>query len=93
MKQLQFLTESERGGNLANLSSLERLNLQETMRQLEAMEWIRRFKKKSLEEGRGEAHYWFQQVIADIAKKRGQKAADDLRQRMNRIKNETSRKS
>jgi len=93
MKQLQFLTESEKGGNLANLSSLERLNLQETMRQLEAMEWIRRFKKKSLEEGRGEAHYWFQQVIADIAKKRGQKAADDLRQRMNRIKNETSRKS
>jgi len=93
MKQLQFLTESEKGGNLANLSSLERLNLQETMRQSEAMEWIRRFKKKSLEEGRGEAHYWFQQVIADIAKKRGQKAADDLRQRMNRIKNETSRKS
>jgi len=93
MKQLQFLTESERGGNLANLSSLERLNLQETMRQSEAMEWIRRFKKKSLEEGRGEAHYWFEQVIADIAKKRGQPAADDLRQRMNRIKNETSRKS
>jgi hypothetical protein len=31
-------------------------------------------------------------VIADIAKKRGQQAADDLRQRMNRIKNETSSK-
>lgn len=48
--------------------------------------------KKSLEEGRGEAHYWFQQVIADIAKKRGQAAADELRKRMNRIKNETSSK-
>jgi hypothetical protein len=92
MKQLQFLTESEKGGNLASLSSLERLNLRETMRQSEAMEWIRRFKKKSLEEGRGEAHYWFQQVIADIAKKRGQAAADELRKRMNRIKNETSSK-
>ena len=93
MKQQQFLTELEKASNLANLSSSERLNLREIMRQTEAMEWIKRFKKKALEEGRGEAHYWFQQVIADIAKKRGQPAADDLRQRMNRIKNETSRKS
>jgi hypothetical protein len=87
MKQQQFLIESEKANNLAILSLQERLNLRETMRQSEAMEWIRRFKKKSLEEGRGEAHYWFQQVIADIAKKRGQAAADDLRKRMNDIKN------
>jgi hypothetical protein len=93
MKQTGFLIESEKANNLATLSSQERLNLRETMKQTEAMEWIRRFKKKALEEGRGEAHYWFQQVIADIAKKRGQQAADDLRQRMNRIKNETSSKS
>jgi hypothetical protein len=53
------------------------------MRQSEAMEWIKRFKKKALEEGRGEAQYWWQQTLADIAKKRGQAAADDLRQRMN----------
>lgn len=92
MKQTEFLTEPKKGNNLANLSLQERLNLREIMRQSEAMEWIRRFKKKALEEGRGEAHYWFQQVIADIAKKRGQAAADDLRKRMNRIKNETSSK-
>jgi len=92
MKQQEFLIEQEKANNLATLSLQERLNLRETMRQTEAMEWIRRFKKKALEEGRGEAHYWFQQVIADIAKKRGQQAAEDLRQRMNRIKNETSRK-
>ena len=92
MKQTEFLTELEKANNLATLSSQERLNLRETMRQSEAMEWIRRFKKKALEEGRGEAHYWFQQVIADIAKKRGQAAADELRKRMNRIKNETSSK-
>jgi hypothetical protein len=92
MRQQQSLIGSEKANNLATLSSQERLNLQETMRQTEALEWIRRFKKKALEEGRGEAHYWFQQVIADIAKKRGQQAADDLRQRMNRIKNETSSK-
>ena len=93
MKQTEFLTEPEKGNNLANLSSQERLNLRENMRQTEAMEWIKRLKKKALEEGGGEAQYWWQQTLADIAKKRGQSAADDLRQRMNRIKNETSRKS
>jgi hypothetical protein len=87
MKQTEFLIGSEKANNLASLSSQERLNLRETMRQSEAMEWIKRFKKKALEEGRGEAHYWFQQVIADIAKKRGQAAADDLRKRMNDLKN------
>jgi len=93
MKQTEFLIGSEKASNLASLSSQERLNLRETMRQSEAMEWIRRFKKKALEEGGGEAQYWWQQTLADIAKKRGQPAADDLRQKMNRIKNETSRKS
>ena len=86
MKQREFLIGSEKANNLASLSSSERLNLRETMRQTEASEWIRRFKKTALEEGRGEAHYWFQQVIADIAKKRGQAAADELRKRMNEQK-------
>ena len=86
MKQQQSLTGSEKANNLASLSSQERLNLRETMRQTEALEWIRRFKKKALEEGRGEAHYWWQQTLLDIAKKRGQPAADDLRKRMNEQK-------
>jgi len=93
MKQTEFLTEPEKGNNLATLSSQERLNLRETMKQTESREWIRRFKKKAMEEGGGEAQYWWQQTLADIAKRRGQSAAEDLRQRMNRIKNETSRKS
>ena len=86
MKPQQSLIGSEKANNLATLSSQERLNLRETMRQTEAMEWIRRFKKKALEEGRGEAQYWWQQTLADIAKKRGQAAADDLRKRMNEQK-------
>jgi hypothetical protein len=86
MKQTEFLTEPEKASNLATLSSQERLNLRETMRQTEAMEWIRRYRKKVLEEGRGEAQYWWQQTLADIAKKRGQAAADDLRNRMNEQK-------
>jgi hypothetical protein len=86
MKLQQFLIVSEKANNLATLSLQERLNLRETMKQTEAMEWIRRFKKKALEEGRGEAQYWWQQTLADIAKKRGQAAADDLRKRMNEQK-------
>ena len=86
MKPTKSLTKQEKANNLATLSSQERLNLRETMRQTEAMEWIRRFKKKALEEGRGEAQYWWQQTLLDIAKKRGQSAADDLRQRMNEQK-------
>jgi hypothetical protein len=86
MKPTKSLIGSEKASNLATLSSQERLNLRETMKQTEAMEWIRRFKKKALEEGRGEAQYWWQQTLADIAKKRGQAAADDLRKRMNELK-------
>ena len=86
MKQQQFLIEPEKANNLASLSSSERLNLRETMRHTEALEWIKRYRKKALEEGRGEAQYWWQQTLADIAKKRGQAAADDLRRRMNEQK-------
>jgi hypothetical protein len=83
MKQQLSLIGSEKVNNLASLSSQERLNLQETMRNSEAVEWIRRYRKKQLEEGKGEAQYWWQQTLADIAKRRGQAAADDLKQRMN----------
>ena len=86
MKQTEFLTESEKANNLATLSSQERLNLREIMKNNEATEWVRRYRKKALEEGRGEAQYWWQQTLADIAKKRGQTAADDLRKRMNEQK-------
>jgi hypothetical protein len=86
MKQTESLIGSEKASNLAILSSQERLNLQETMRNAEAVEWIKRFKKKALEEGRGEAQYWWQQTLVHIAQKRGQAAADDLRRRMNEQK-------
>ena len=86
MKPQQSLIGSEKANNLATLSSQERLNLREIMRNSEAMEWVRRYRKKVLEEGRGEAQYWWQQTLADIAKKRGQAAADDLRKRMNEQK-------
>lgn len=83
MKPQQSLTEPEKGNSLANMSSSERLNLREIMKEMEAREWIKRYRKKMMEEGRGEAQYWWQQVLEDIAKRRGQPAADDLRNRMN----------
>ena len=86
MKQTESLIGSEKASNLATLSLQERLNLQETMKNSEAVDWVRRYRKKALEEGRGEAQYWWQQTLADIAKKRGQAAADDLRRRMNEQK-------
>ena len=86
MKQTESLTELKKANNLATLSSQEHLNLRETMKQTESREWIARYRKKVLEEGRGEAQYWWQQTLADIAKKRGQAAADDLKKRMNEQK-------
>jgi hypothetical protein len=82
-EQTKSLIEPVKAGNLANLSSSEHLNLRETMSQAEAREWIQRYKKKMLEHGRGEAFAWWQSTLADISKKRGPKAAEDLRQRMN----------
>jgi hypothetical protein len=83
MKPQQSSTEPEKGNSLANMSSSERLNLREIMKEMEAREWIKRYRKKMMEEGRGEAQYWWQLTLEDIAKKRGQPAADDLRIRMN----------
>jgi hypothetical protein len=84
--QQKSSTEPVKAGNLANLSSSERLNLRETMNRTEAMEWIRRYKKKILEDGRVEAYNWWTDTLADIEKKRGKQAVDELRERMNALK-------
>ena len=58
----------------------------EHFKDCEAREWIARYRKKQLEEGRGEAIEWWSKIIKDIAVKRGQDAADDLKRRMNTVK-------
>lgn len=55
----------------------------EHFKDCEAREWIARYRKKQLEEGKGEAIEWWAKIIKDIAAKRGQPAADDLKRRMN----------
>ena len=57
------------------------------MKECEAREWITRYRKKVREEGTGEAMDWWTNTLVDIAKKRGQPAADQLRDNMNRLKN------
>jgi hypothetical protein len=56
----------------------------------EAREWVARFRKKQMEEGRGEAVEWWAKIIKDIAAKRGQAAADDLKRRMNTVKDKNA---
>lgn len=85
-KQTKSLTEPKKASNLALLSLTERLSLRETLTQTEAQEWVRRYRKKAMEEGKKEAFYWWQGVIEDIGKRRGQKAADELKTRMNTLK-------
>jgi gamma-glutamyl:cysteine ligase YbdK (ATP-grasp superfamily) len=86
LSQTQSLADSKTVKNLANLSSEQRLLMQETLRQTEAKDWIRRYKKKIREEGKAEALAWWQKTLSDVVKRRGQKAADDLRKRMNEIR-------
>lgn len=81
--QTQFFPDLKTVKNLANLLLEQRLQIQETLRQTEAKDWIRRYKKKIREEGKAEALAWWQQTLSDVVKRRGQKAADDLRRRMN----------
>ena len=85
-KQTKSLTEPKKVGNLANLSSSELLSLRETMNQTEAVEWVKRYRKKAMEDGKREAWNWWRDTLEDIAKRRGQTAADELRNRMNLLK-------
>jgi hypothetical protein len=85
-KQTESLTAPKKDGNLANLSSSALLSLRETMNQAEAVEWVKRYRKKALEDGKREAWNWWRDTLEDIAKRRGQQAADELRNRMNKLK-------
>ena len=58
----------------------------EHFKDCEAREWVSRYRKKQLEEGKGEAIEWWNKTIKEIVAKRGQKAADDLKRRMNEQK-------
>jgi hypothetical protein len=63
----------------------------ERLRDSEARDWIRRFKQKVRELGRGEAISWWNQTITDIERKRGTLMAIDLNNRMRKIQDESKK--
>jgi hypothetical protein len=61
----------------------------EHLKNCEAKEWLNRYAQKVSTIGSRKAHAWWQGVLGDLQRIRGESATLDLRQRMNRIKNET----
>ena len=82
-KPTSFLTDIKKPTNLALLTPQQRLELLETMRAMEAREWVQRYRKKARDLGKTKASAWWSQVYSDIEKRRGSAAAVDLRKRMN----------
>jgi hypothetical protein len=85
-KQIDFLTNTKKPVNLATLTQQQRLDLLETMKMMEAREWMQRYRKKVKDLGKMNASGWWHQVLLDIGKKRGLNAVNDLRRRMNEIR-------
>jgi len=78
-----YWTKDGKAKNLALLTSTERCKMLETLRQTESKEWIRRYRLKVKEVGRQKARIWWEDVKADILKKRGQAGLDTLTSGMN----------
>ncbi len=58
----------------------------EHMKNMEAVEWRRRFNEKASTLGYNKAFAWWQGVLRDLERIRGESATLDLRQRMNKLK-------
>jgi hypothetical protein len=61
----------------------------EHFKDCEAMEWTRRYKAKKSTIGSKKALLWWQGVLLDLQRIRGESDTLDLRQRMNKIKQES----
>lgn len=62
------------------------------MRETEALEWLDRYQEQVYQHGRNHARVWWDKTIADIKRIRGEKAANALRETMNRLRNEIRQK-
>lgn len=92
---INFWTDTKKPVNLATLTPQERLELQETLRTMEAREWINRYKRKVKDLGKTKASSWWYEVLSDLEKRRGKPATNDLRSRMyelQRIENGKTKK-
>jgi len=85
-KPIDYWTDTKKPRNLATLTPHECSQLLETLKNMEAKEWILRYKRKVKDLGKMSASGWWYQTLSDIEKKRGLVAANDLKKRMNNIK-------
>jgi len=53
----------------------------------EALEWLRRYKEKKSMIGSSKALLWWQGVLKDLERIRGESDTLDLRDRMNKLRN------
>lgn len=83
-----FWTSDGKAKNLALLTSTERLELQATLRQTEATEWLRRYEAIRTTTGQAAARNWWEAVKSDIRKRRGKAGLSILTNEMNRQRNE-----
>ena len=79
-----YWTSDGKAKNLALLTLTERCEMLETLRQTEALEWIRRYRLKAKEIGQQRAKAWWENTKADIKKRRGQAGLDTLIAEMKR---------
>jgi hypothetical protein len=73
-----YWTEEGKAKNLASLTSIERCEMLEILRQKEATEWIKRYRKKRQELGNQQTQVWWENLKMDIKKRRGQDGLDTL---------------
>lgn len=79
-----YWTEDGKAKNLALLTSTERCKMLETLRLMEARDWISRYRKKVKQLGQQEARTWWEAVKVNISKRRGQAGLDTLIAEMER---------
>ena len=58
----------------------------ENFKNCEAQEWLRRYNQKKSMIGSSKALLWWQGVLGDLQRIRGESATLDLRNRMNKIR-------
>ena len=59
----------------------------EHFKNCEAQDWLRRYKEKKSMIGSSKALLWWQGVLKDLERIRGESATLDLRDRMNKLRN------
>jgi hypothetical protein len=84
-KPIKFWTDTKKPVNLGTLTPQERLELREILKTMEAREWIERYKRRVKDHGKTNALGWWYQIFSDIEKKRGLKATNELKQKMNEL--------